>query len=1305
MSTTTRWTWLPWLLILTSTYHPTRQLTVAQRVPACEPAPPLYPQSVCNCQSTSQGTEVNCPSRNPKLTWVPLRLPEDTSVLNLVNNSITTILKGHLDKLERVRTIFLQSNRILSIEGGAFSNLYNLQLLVLSGNLLTMITDSVFQHLPSIRIIDLSNNRITRIERRAFLTLPASTSDSVNIQLSGNRIICNCEIRALRDWSKSLPSTLTQIQFTGFQCLNAGGRELDSLTNQEFGCAGAPPSLFETSQQCVSCRSMQTQHTCDDVREALCGAQQPVCLSQIKVTNGKLAVYKSCGAYTDCLLRSRNNYRLCNVSHSADTTVNAVDCTFCCSGPVCNRVDMGGRTRSFQLYVGTRLSQTFQSYMLQPQDSRYTQQANIFVQKLNELFQGLEGSYETKFHSFQNLTGKVYVTCLVHVSVLNTLSVNEAARLMLGVLNQTLQNDQSFMRQQGADRFYVGTELVTTKRCPQEVTQTPQGPIRWPETQPGVTIFVSCPASQFQRYRFGNRTCVLDKIGVAKWRDPNVGACQKTETNDRLEELNSTDITPNNVNDVLTQLEQLTSDGPKLTPAGVALSVGMVERAMSQGSALSSASGTQSSLQVLSNVLDAEDSVLVQADKASQSATRLLAAADRIGAEGKLDRGGQLLVTSPNMAVGALAVDSDSFQGATLTARTPADHSFVPGDIEIQPKSTTPARDLSSLVVPPTLLKSSPGSRLAMKALVSDKVFKVIQQSKSGAVSQPRSNRQVNSHVLDATVVGHNVSNLADPVTMTFVHLNENATNPSCTFWNVRNSRWSSEGCSLDTELSTNDTTSCRCDHLTNFALLMDVYGASLSETDKRVLSIISYIGCGVSLLALLLTLLTYILFKKLRRDNPSKILVNLCVALALSNLVFVAGMQPYALDNLVGCKIVAVLLHFSLLSALCWMAVEAFYMYLALVLVFKTYFTNFLLKCSLIGWGIPLLTVAITLGVNKTDNYGPLDSGVCWLKDLAFYIAFVGPVGLILVINFLAFGLVLRQILGLAGRKLNKSDSFSVAQRLRGAVGVAILLGLTWIFALFAIDRASVVFYYLFAIFNSLQGLWIFVFYCLLKKEARSAWRRALPCCPALDKSVISNTRDKHDQYSNSRSAQMKKAGYSTGTGLKTECSKSSTDNGLTTTTAFTSSSMDSEGAYGSEQTNQQKPKGVESSQVHIKLADKGDQVNSDTQPPANQPTRTVHRSEGNVTLPAVVPKGTQASPPVNISPGPVTGDTKLVVQKGNGDAQASPPPLHFKVGYTLSNTSSNNSTDMSQSDAPNSDDSRQSVAELIKKMNNTRM
>lgn len=51
--------------------------------------------------------------------------------------------------------------------------------------------------------------------------------------------------------------------------------------------------------------------------------------------------------------------------------------------------------------------------------------------------------------------------------------------------------------------------------------------------------------------------------------------------------------------------------------------------------------------------------------------------------------------------------------------------------------------------------------------------------------------------------------------------------------------------------------------------------------------------------------------------------------------------------------QIVAVSLHYMLLSAMSWMLVEAFYMYLALIKVFNTHFSHFLLKCCLFGWGM----------------------------------------------------------------------------------------------------------------------------------------------------------------------------------------------------------------------------------------------------------------------------------------------------------------------------------------------------------------
>lgn len=61
-------------------------------------------------------------------------------------------------------------------------------------------------------------------------------------------------------------------------------------------------------------------------------------------------------------------------------------------------------------------------------------------------------------------------------------------------------------------------------------------------------------------------------------------------------------------------------------------------------------------------------------------------------------------------------------------------------------------------------------------------------------------------------------------------------------------------------------------------------------------------------------------------------------------------------------------LLHYSLLASFCWMLIEAMNMYIKLVLVFS-YIKHYMVKCCLAGWGVPLVIVAITLGIN-VDNY-----------------------------------------------------------------------------------------------------------------------------------------------------------------------------------------------------------------------------------------------------------------------------------------------------------------------------------------------
>lgn len=65
-------------------------------------------------------------------------------------------------------------------------------------------------------------------------------------------------------------------------------------------------------------------------------------------------------------------------------------------------------------------------------------------------------------------------------------------------------------------------------------------------------------------------------------------------------------------------------------------------------------------------------------------------------------------------------------------------------------------------------------------------------------------------------------------------------------------------------------------------------------------------------------------------------------------------------------------LLQYCLLASFSWMAIEAFYMYVALVLVFS-YIKRFMVKVMVIGWGVPLIIVIITLALDEVpgvDNY-----------------------------------------------------------------------------------------------------------------------------------------------------------------------------------------------------------------------------------------------------------------------------------------------------------------------------------------------
>ncbi|XP_037835843.1 adhesion G-protein coupled receptor G2-like [Kryptolebias marmoratus] len=159
------------------------------------------------------------------------------------------------------------------------------------------------------------------------------------------------------------------------------------------------------------------------------------------------------------------------------------------------------------------------------------------------------------------------------------------------------------------------------------------------------------------------------------------------------------------------------------------------------------------------------------------------------------------------------------------------------------------------------------------------------------------------------------------------------------------------------------------------YGLSVSVSEETLSPVDQEILSYITIIGCSISLFALVLTVLIFITNKELRVDDSKKIHISLSVALILLNLHFLPSEAVAAMSSTEFCFYMALGLHYSLLATFSWMALEGLHLYLLLVKVFNIYIRRYLLKLSVVGWGVPAVIVSVVVIID-TDYYGhaPLD-------------------------------------------------------------------------------------------------------------------------------------------------------------------------------------------------------------------------------------------------------------------------------------------------------------------------------------------
>ncbi|XP_057197377.1 adhesion G protein-coupled receptor B3 isoform X4 [Triplophysa rosa] len=389
----------------------------------------------------------------------------------------------------------------------------------------------------------------------------------------------------------------------------------------------------------------------------------------------------------------------------------------------------------------------------------------------------------------------------------------------------------------------------------------------------------------------------------------------------------------------------------------------------------------------------------------------------------------------------------------------------------------------------------------------------------------PRNNTAVNSKVITVTV-------RPEPrVTETqleieLAHLANGTMNPFCALWDssVMNDSWgswSSKGCR--TVLTDASHTKCLCDRVSTFAILAQ-QPREIAMEYSGVPSVTLIVGCGVSCLALITLAVVYAVLWRYIRSERSIILINFCLSIICSNILILIGQTQT--HNAGICTMTTAFLHFFFLASFCWVLTEAWQSYMAVTGKVRTRLIRKRFLC--LGWGLPALVVAISMGFTKAKGYGTPQ--YCWLSlEGGLLYAFVGPAAAVVLVNMVIGILVFNKLVsrdGILEKKLkhragqmsephtgltlkcakcgvvsttalSATTASNAMASLWSSCVVLPLLALTWMSAVLAMtDKRSILFQILFAVFDSLQGFVIVMVHCILRREVQDAFRCRLRNC-----------------------------------------------------------------------------------------------------------------------------------------------------------------------------------------------------------------
>ncbi|KAM8893768.1 adhesion G-protein coupled receptor G1 [Spinachia spinachia] len=414
---------------------------------------------------------------------------------------------------------------------------------------------------------------------------------------------------------------------------------------------------------------------------------------------------------------------------------------------------------------------------------------------------------------------------------------------------------------------------------------------------------------------------------------------------------------------------------------------------------------------------------------------------------------------------------------------------------------------VSSLALQTSRGAVSESEVLLVAAMIPHTYFKL--SSRSGRRMLDRPSTVLGGLVLAVRAGNYPVSGLSQAIKLNFKH-NKQVEDGVCVFWAESplgdgTGIWSTTGC--DTT-HTESEFICSCNHLSFFAVLVNPV-LTVDERDAVNLSYITYIGSALSIFLTVISLAIYICHHCRRPEKAVGVHLQLSGALLCLHLSFLLSCfwvwhSNEEVEDWV-CRGLGLLLHWSLMATFTWTALEGFHLYLLLVRVFNIYVRRYLLKLSLVGWGLPTL-IAVVCGISGvygkcrlelTDGNNRTSSAeICWMSNHRLLVSFVTTVAfpsLVILCNSCMLGVVVFKLWGLragggfgaALKKMTGEEWSKLWKDCATVLGLSFVLGLPW--GLASTTFISLTGIYAFTILNSLQGIFMFLWSLALSCKSRS--------------------------------------------------------------------------------------------------------------------------------------------------------------------------------------------------------------------------